>query len=152
MTLRDPCGTRGSDMLGWALTGDGSLNMGGGGGQGEDDQGQEDGRTLENAWMGPVSKGTVCGVLPWDFDWLGPRRAGLRYPPRGQTATRFVLFLENEANGTKAHSPKSASSARHPGTLKIFIKKSFVSLLEQVDSTQSLPNGPVLSVSSHLGC
>ena len=50
-------------MLGWALTGDGSLNMGGGGGQGADEHGQGGWRNAQKCLDGPVSKGTVCGVL-----------------------------------------------------------------------------------------
>lgn len=93
-------------MLGWALTGDGSLNMGGGGGQGADERGQGGWRNARECLDGPVSKGTVCGVL-LGLLAAGPSQGGAGcYPPRGQTATRFVLFLENEANGTKAHSQK----------------------------------------------
>lgn len=66
VTLCDPCGTRGSDMLGWVLTGDGSLNMGGGGEQEADDCGQGGRQNTQECLDGPVSKGTVCGVLPWD--------------------------------------------------------------------------------------
>ena len=50
-------------MLGWALTGDGSLNMGGGGGQGADEHGQGGWQNARECLDGPVSKGTVCGVL-----------------------------------------------------------------------------------------
>lgn len=52
VTTHVPCGTGGSDMLGWAPTGDGSLSVGEAGGQGADELVREDGGTLENAWMG----------------------------------------------------------------------------------------------------
>lgn len=107
VTTRVPCGTGGSDMLGWAPTGDGSLSVGEAGGQGADERGQGGRRNTRECLDGPVSKATVCGALSWDSWLAGPSQGGAGcYPPQGQTVTRFVLFLENEANGTKAHSPK----------------------------------------------
>ena len=107
VTTRVPCGTGGSDMLGWAPTGDGSLSVGEAGGQGADERGQGGRRNTRECLDGPVSKATVWGALSWDSWLAGPSQGGAGcYPPQGQTVTRFVLFLENEANGTKAHSPK----------------------------------------------
>lgn len=50
--MRDPCGTRGSDMLGWALTGDGSLNMGRWWTGEQMTVARRTAEALENAWMG----------------------------------------------------------------------------------------------------
>lgn len=63
VTPRVPCGTTGSDMLGWALTGDGILSVGEAGGQGADEHGQGGRWNTRECLDGPVSKATVWGAV-----------------------------------------------------------------------------------------